>query len=176
MTKIATPRTTEAATALLARHAEIDAAIAAAEADRQSQIASVNAAADAVIEPMVADRAKLQGALAPWWARVAPDLTGGKRKSIELGGCRIGTRTSAEKVEFSDGDDKAALAALADSPARASATEIKRVLDKKAIAAALKGKAKIRATLEALGFRLAGGEDTFFVSRVDSADAKVSAR
>lgn len=176
MTKVAIPRTVEAATELLARHSALEGQLALAEANRQSAIAATDAAADAITAPIAAELAALRGALESWWARAGAGLTGGKRKSVELGGCKVGTRTSAEKVEFTGGDDKAALAAVTDSPLRASVTEIKRVLDKKAIAATLKSKTKARAALEALGFKLAGGIETFFVSRIDSADAKAAAR
>lgn len=176
MTKIRVPKSLEQATELLKRVALVDQDIAIVEAIRQSTVSIANTTADEALVPKLAERAALEAALAPWWTSAAPGLTEGKRKSIELGGCKVGTRLATEKVEFAGGDDKAALAAVTGSALRAAVTDIRRVLNKKAIAAKLKGKTKARDALLALGFSLAGGEDVFFVTRADSADAKVSAR
>ncbi len=174
--KISTPRTIEAATALLARYADTAATIAAREAERQAAIAATNAAADAIVAPMAAELEQARTALQSWWLKAGAQLLGPKRKSLELGGCKVGTRLAAQRVEFTAGDDKAALAATIASPHKGKATVLKRVLDKGAIATLLRGKSAAAEALRALGFKIAGGEDVFFVSRVDSADAKVSAQ
>ena len=170
------PQTAEQATALLDSYATLERRLAQIEADRADAIAKINAPADALALPLVDERKAIVEALRPWWAAAAPELTKGKRKSIELGGCKIGTRTAAERVEFALGDDKLALKAVEDQPFKGKVTQTKRVLDKAAVAVLLKGKSAAGAALTALGFRLGGGEETFFVTIAASPDAKVSAR
>lgn len=161
------PETDEAAIAMLEQLATLDADLGVIEANRAAAIAGTNAVGDALALPIITDKAAIVAALEPWWAQAAPRLTKGKRKSIELGGCKIGTKSAAEKVEHGFADDKAALAAVvADAKVRAGATTTKRVLDKAAIAVLLKGKTAVGAALKALGFRLGGGTDTFFAAPI----------
>ncbi|WP_294292671.1 host-nuclease inhibitor Gam family protein [uncultured Sphingomonas sp.] len=161
------PETDEAAIAMLEQLASLDAEFATIEATRASAIAATNAVGDTLALPIIDKKAAIVEALAPWWAQAAPRLTKGKRKSIELGGCKIGTKSAGEKVEHGFADDAAALAAVAaDAKIRAAATSTRRFLDKKAIAVLLTGKSAAGATLKLLGFRLGGGTDTFYVTPI----------
>lgn len=162
------PQTDEAAIAMLEKLATLDAELGSIEANRAAAIAATNAVGDTLAMPIINDQAAIVAALAPWWKDAAPRLTKGKRKSIELGGCTIGTKSSSAKVVHSFADDAAALAAVvADPRIRASATTVpKRVLNKTAIATLLKGRSAIGAALKALGFRMGGSVETFYVTPI----------
>lgn len=163
--KVATPRTLEAATALAARLGELDAAIGAAEVTRGEQVAAIDAATDVVVAPLAEERTGIVDALEKWWGKSGAALTGGARKSIELGGYTIGTRTGAGAVAFAGGDDKAALAAALASPLKKKLTAVKApTLDRKAIAALLKAGGATAEKVTALGFSIAAGVESFFVS------------
>lgn len=159
---IRTPRTLEQAIALAERYAALQAQLAVAEETRAKAIADSNAVADAIVSPIVEELAALAAPLETWWARAAAKLTGGKRKSIELGGCMIGTRSSKPKFGFT-GTDAAALAAL--KPHRWARALIRVVasVDKPATVKALAGKHGQQ--LAALGFS-AEASETFFIERV----------
>lgn len=162
------PETDEAAIAMLEQLASLDAEFATIEATRASAIAATNAVGDALALPIIDKKSAIVAALEPWWKAAAPRLTKSKRKSIELGGCTIGTKSSAAKVVHGFADDAAALAAVvADPKVRASATTVpKRVLNKTAIATLLKGKSAIGEALKKLGFRMGGSVDTFYVAPI----------
>jgi hypothetical protein len=169
------PKSLDDATALIARVADIDGAIAAVEARRRRAIAKAGGAADAIVAPLIADRAALVAVIEPWFLKNKGTLLKGKRKSVELGGCSIGTRTEAKALEFAHGDDKAALAAVLDAKLN-GATRLVRLLDKVAIKGFVEGKSKVGVALRGLGFKVGGGGEVFSIKRVDSAEAKVSAQ
>lgn len=162
--KFLVPRTKEAAVDLIARFAAIDADIALLKAERQERLAALGDEIYAKLAPLQDEAVAIRKALEPWWKRAAPALLKGKAKSVELGGYKVGTRIAAETVQFAGGDDATALAAVADLPFKSRVTQQKRVLDKKAIAALLRGKSAVAATLRTLGFGLGGGEDVFFIT------------
>ena len=97
-TVIAEPLTLEQATALLERHAVLEGQLAHIEGVRSTLISKTNAASDASAKPVLDEIAEIYAKLQPWWAVAAPELTKGKRKSIELGGCLIGTREGKDKL------------------------------------------------------------------------------
>lgn len=174
--KVPVPRTLERATELLAMHSHTAAKIAAFEADRRERIAGINASADAVVEPLIGELAGIEAAIEPWWKANAAALTKGKRKSIELGGCKIGTRSSADTLQIGVHPDDALASAVA-SKWRKQITRVTTSLDRKAIAKLLEGGTSAIATaLKGMGFTMGGGSETFFIARIDSADAKVSAQ
>lgn len=110
-----TPRSTEHATALLEHYAATAAALASIEAGRSAAIASANKAADDHVLPLVQRLDKLKGVLEAWWKTAGAELAKGKRKSIALGGCNVGTRAAAAKlqflgIDFAAGEDMAVLA------------------------------------------------------------------
>lgn len=106
------PASTEEATALLAELATVIATIGAHDAQRDAAIQQIDAAADACIVPLAAQRDDLFKRLQPWYEGHADELTGGKRKSIELGGCTIGHRTTPPKLVFEHGKDADGVEAL----------------------------------------------------------------
>lgn len=169
-----TPKTLEGATALCERHAALSATVSDAEAVRQGELARVNAAADAELVPIINELDAISEALRLWWPKGGRALTGDKRKSVELGGCKIGTRADPEKIAF-DGDEKAQLAAVETAKLNGVATTVKRVIDRSGILALLKKDGATAAKLRAAGFTIVGGGETFFIKRADSADAKISA-
>lgn len=106
------PTTTAQATELLAQLATVSATIAAHDAQRVSAKQQIDAAADACIVPLAAERDDIFKRLQPWYETNAAELTGGKRRSIELGGCTIGHRTTPPKLAFEHGKDADGVEAL----------------------------------------------------------------
>lgn len=99
------PQTTEQATALCTRYAERSAAAALVIQARDETIAAANQSADAELVPIVAELKDIEKQLKPWFAAHFDTLTGGKRKSIELGGCYLGYRLDKASVAFAHGKD-----------------------------------------------------------------------
>lgn len=160
------PQSTEQAMVLLDRFATLDSELALAEANRQEALAATNAVADSIAIPLIAELKDIAKQLKPWWAASYDELTQGKRKSIELGGCMIGYRISPPKVTYSGGTDAEAVTAVA---ASAYAEQIIRntlSLDKPAILKLLEGDDS--AALAELGFASKQSE-VFFVERVAQA-------
>lgn len=106
------PASIEQATDLLAQLATVVATIAAHDAQRVSSKQEIDAAADACIVPLAAERDDLFKRLQPWYEANVEKLTAGKRKSIELGGCVIGHRTTPPKLAFEHGKDADGVEAL----------------------------------------------------------------
>lgn len=158
MTKLRVTASAEDATVLLERYAQLGVEAQLVEASRADGIAAANTAADQVLLPIVKEQDEIRAQLEPWWKRNGAELRG-KRKSIELGGCVIGTKAGTASLQFAGGDDKAAALALA---ALAWAKKLLRrtpTLDKAAIAEALKGRRGDE--LRALGFSVPEAVDTF---------------
>ena len=106
------PKSSEEAVELLAQLATVTRTIAAHDAQRDEAKQQIDAAADACIVPLSAERDDIFKRLQPWYEANASDLTGGKRKSIELGGCTIGHRTTPPKLTFAFGKDADGVDAL----------------------------------------------------------------
>src|SRR4051812_43625331 len=104
----AIPKSQAAATKLLEEYADLDGRVALVEEERAKAIASANQRADAAVAPMLERRAAIAAAVESWWPGAAPHIANGK-KSVELGGCIIGTKKSRAKLAHAfDTDDKAA--------------------------------------------------------------------
>lgn len=157
------PRTVEQATVLLERVALLDGEIATAEANREAAIAATNAIADTLVSPLLDERAKLVAVLEPWWAKAGAELTGGKRKTLVIGGCTIGTKAARAKLEYAGGDDKAALAALQECRWAKPYIRVSYAVDKVATTKGLTG--KHAAGLAELGFSLSTPPETFVLER-----------
>lgn len=168
------PQTTEAATVIAARYAELAATIAEAEAERDAELAATNAAADAVLVPLVAELKDAAKQLKPWWEANVDALTAGRRKSIELGGCVLGYRISPPKVVFAGGTDAMAVTAIEGTELADTLLRMKTSLDKPAILKALDAGAEQAEALGALGFEAKRAEE-FFIDRIGSDAARVSA-
>lgn len=91
--KLPAAQTEAEAIVLLTRYAALASAIAARNERVAAAIASLRAQADALNAPEDAEQKAIFLQLKPWWAVAGEAITGGLRKSWELGGCLIGHRT-----------------------------------------------------------------------------------
>lgn len=151
-------------TPLLERYAQLGVELDLAEAARADGFAAVNSVADKMVLPIVSEMDDIRSALEPWWKRNGASLLTGKRKTVELGGCMIGSKAGRASLQFAGGDDAAATAAL---QAHRWAKPYVRVTygpDKTAIGTALSG--KHAAKLAELGFSKPAGEEAFVLERV----------
>lgn len=161
------PQTVQQATALATRYAVLSAQADAINARRAALMARVNGAADASLVPIAAELKDIAKQLKPWWAASIEELTGGKRKSIELGGCTLGYRISPPKVVHDHGKDGDAVEVLMGTPYEAITIRVSHSLDKPAILKALDEQALLDGddvpaiTLASLGFRSKQTEDFF---------------
>jgi hypothetical protein len=163
MATVRTPRTIAAATKLLERFAELDGQIAAIEEQRKVELADVNAEADRLIAPFLPERDAILAKLQGWWVEAAPGLTDGKRKSIALGGCEIGSRSSPATLGVA-GDEKLIAKALIKLRWARELVRVTIGIDRAAVLKSIDG--VHAAQLAELGFsRVAGGE-AVFVRRV----------
>lgn len=160
------PQTLEQATELAKRYAVASATIDLIEADRAERLALANAAADEALVPLIAELKDIAKQLKPWWEGNVDDLTAGKRKSIELGGCLLGYRLTPPKVCFDAGTDEVAIAALLEADLGALVRR-KPSLDKPAILRLLDEGSEV---LTSLGFE-ARQKEEFFVDRVTASTA-----
>lgn len=171
--KIRTPRTTAAATELLERHAAREAELALVEGNRGQALAETNAAADALAMPLIEELAAIRAALEPWWKVAAGALCQGKRKSIELGGCAIGTVSGRATLSIA-GDEKALLAEMRTLRWAVPYVRVTPSIDR---VAALKGiDGRHAAGLRALGFSRKDGDKTFFVRAIAAGAGETVAR
>jgi len=106
------PQNSNQARTLLKRFADLDAQETLVQAARDEAIARANQKADEELVTIVAAKKDIIKQLKPWWAASFEVLTGGKRKSIELGGCMLGFRLGQPTVSYAEGTDKDAAAAL----------------------------------------------------------------
>lgn len=166
MTKVRTPRSTPAAQQLLERFAELDSAVAQSEATRSAALAATNAAYDGQQQPLLEEMAAIREALAGWWPSAELALTKGERKSIELGGCMIGTRAGRESLLIA-GDEASVIEALRVLKWAKPFLREKITLDKRAVLKALPGPRG--GALAELGLSRHLGRAEFFVARCDQA-------
>lgn len=160
---IRAPRSTEQAIALLERHAALEGELAAIEANRAQALAATNAVADALAMPLIDELAAIVGKLKPWWAKAAPELTKGKRKSVELGGCHIGTRSGRASLTIA-GDEDAVVTVMRTLRWAKPFVRTKFSIDRAATLKAIDG--KHAGALAQLGFAKSDGTAIFFVERI----------
>lgn len=160
----AVPRTVEAATRLLEQFAELEGDLAEIEANRAACIADVNARCDTAANALIERREGLRSVLEPWWAKNAAALTEGKRKSIELGGCMIGTRAGRPCLGLV-GKEDAAVERLKKLDWGQLLLRVKHTLDRAAVLKELAG--EHGRTLKRIGFGIVPAAETFFVERVE---------
>lgn len=162
------PRTVEQATELLDQIARLDGQRTSINAERDVAIAATNASADALLVPVVEQRAAIAGVLEAWWQASGKALLKGKRKTIELGGCMIGTKAAAVALTFSNSDDfGVAVERLREQRWAKPYIRTIYAVDKKATTTALSGKHGDQ--LRALGFGKRGGADGFVLAAVAQA-------
>lgn len=165
-TKHRQPRTLELATAMLERFAVLDGDRAGIEAERNEAIAKINAAADEQLVPIVEEMGAIADKLQPWWAKAAAELLPAKRKSMELGGCIIGSRTGKTVLAIAGAED-ALITALTKLRWGKAYAPAKPKLDKTALLKATDGP---RAEdLKKLGVTAKLGEESFVLARAEQA-------
>jgi hypothetical protein len=164
VTKLRVNAPVEQATPFLERFGALIAQIALVQAARDERIANANADADRALQPLLDEAATIKLQLEPWWLRMGSTLLTGKRKSVELGGCMIGSKTAKSRLAFAGGDDLAALAALKDSRWSKAYIRVTEAVDKVATAAGLTG--KHAAGLKELGFSMSPAAEMFILEPV----------
>lgn len=169
MTSIRQPRTVDAATALCERFAELDGQIATIEEERQANIAAVNADADRAATDLIAQRDAIAAKLEPWWAGAAEELTMGKRKSIELGGCVVGTVDGRATLDVAGKEDDV-VARLKPLRWARPFLRVRESLDRTALLKATEGKRADE--LAELGLSRKLGATTFFVKRAEQSGTR----
>lgn len=154
----------KAATAAAERFAVLEGQIDGIEAERNTAIAEANAIADKAAEQLLAERDKIREKLSVWWPTAAAELTKGKRKSIELGGCTVGTRRTRDTLAIAGREDDV-LTILKTlrwaKPLVRIKYSIERVLALKATDGPRSG------ALAELGITRSEGVDVFFVERAE---------
>jgi hypothetical protein len=168
MAKCPIPKSLAAATKLLEEYANLDARIAAVEQDRALAIAKANQWADTAAGPMIEARDRIAAAVESWWPHAAPLIAAGK-KSVELGGCMVGSRTARARLGHSFENDDKAVEALQKTRYLRQTTKVKHSLDRTATLKLLQLKGKIGTALQAIGFKIDEPGDQFFVERVQQA-------
>lgn len=169
--RIRTPRSTGAATRLLERFADVDGQIAAIDAERRVELSKVNARFDALAAPLLPLHQTLQEKLKAWWQDAGAALTQGKRKSIALGGCEIGSRMGSASLGI-EGDEKAIAARLDKLRWAQELTRTTISIDRAAVMKSLDG--AHAADLATMGFSRIDGVETVFIRRVQQ-DGTVTA-
>lgn len=97
------PSTLPEAIAIITRYLAIEAEIECLKTEADRSIATIQAWRDECVAPLKAETENLFLQLRAWWAVAAPDMTGGKRKSIELAGALIGERTTPPSLKLPQG-------------------------------------------------------------------------
>jgi hypothetical protein len=157
------PKTLAAATQLLEEYADLSSRIALVEEDRAESIAKANVVADVAAQPMQARLEEIEAALEPWWTKGGHELAGGK-KSMELGGCVIGSRMSRPKLAHGFANDDKATEVLRGTRWAKRTTRISYSLDRTATLKLLQLGGKTGAAISSLGFSIEQAE-RFFVDR-----------
>lgn len=134
--KLPAAQSRDEAIALLARYSALDAEITATTERVEAAIASLRAQADAINAPKVEQQKAIFLAIKPWWAVAGDDITEGKRKTWELGGCLIGHRTSNPALGYPRPEHYAV--ALLQGRGFQGLLRVKTELDKPAIVTALR--------------------------------------
>jgi phage host-nuclease inhibitor protein Gam len=132
--------------------------VAAIEARRQAMLGKVNAAADAKVAPIVAELAGLEAAIATWWMGKGHALLPKGRKTMQLGGCTIGTVAGRAKLGHRFDKDDEAVAALLGSRYATQTTHVRYSIDRAATLKLLQAGGAKGTAIAALGFRIDGGE------------------
>jgi hypothetical protein len=157
------PRTLAAATQLLEEFADLTSRVALVEEDRCERIAKANAWADTAAQPMLARLEEIRAAIEPWWSQSGHELASGK-KSMELGGCVIGSRMSRPKLAHGFETDAKATEALLGTRWAKRTTRISYSLNRTGTLQLLQQGGKAAADVASLGFSIEQG-DRFFVER-----------
>lgn len=97
------PQTLEQAIGLLSEYRDLTDKVDELAEERDRAIAGIKGEYDAFAAPLGVQAAELFRQLRAWWAVAAPEMTDGKRKSIELAGVTIGERTTPPALALPKG-------------------------------------------------------------------------
>lgn len=166
---VAVPQTMEAAIDRLARFARLEGEMELVSLAAADAKARIDAARDIAAAPIVAEMKLIMAELKPFWEARRQEITGGKRKSVVLGGCEIGTRLGNPSLAYPKDQEEELLEELGYLGFRWAIRE-KPEFDKPAIIKALNPDPNIdfeiadAAALTGLGFAVRQTE-TFFIAR-----------
>lgn len=160
------PLSAAAASTMLERFAELDGQAAAIDAERQEAIAKINANADTLMLPLREELDEIEAKVSPWWSKTGHELAQGKRKSIELGGCMIGSRASRATLAIA-GDLKDVVSAMTGLRWAKPFLNFTVSLNRTITLQDFDGRHGPK--LLELGITRREGDDSFFVRRVDQA-------
>lgn len=173
------PQTMEDAISRLARFAELEANLEQLSIATAAEKAEIDAARDSLAAPIIAELKAITSQMKPFWEARRQEITGGKRKSVILGGCEIGTRLGNPTLGYPKGQEEELVEELDALGFREWALREVLELDKTAIVKALRPEtdnpldladAKV---LEGLGFAVRQTE-TFFITRAASEPAEAA--
>jgi phage host-nuclease inhibitor protein Gam len=162
----AAPATIEEAVAALAEYRDTMDAIARTRADAAEAIGKIEASRDTFVAPLEERAKALFIELRHWWAVAGEAMTEGKRRSIDLAGCKIGIRTSTPRLVLPKGmNEKAAIAWLKTLREKAGERflRLKEALDKPAVLKVLGPEPSAMATVLQLRGFAAKQSDEFFI-------------
>lgn len=162
--KLPAAQSREEAISLLGRFAVIQAGIDARNAQADKAIAEIRAA---VNEADSADEKALKAIfnqVKPWWSVAGHELTEGKRKAVELGGCHVGTRKTTPKLAFEDVTEAEALDTL-QGWGMSNYIRTKIEINKQAVLAALTEAGWRAVVMLSFGFRSSQKEE-FFIAPI----------
>jgi len=163
-TPIHKPRSLKQAQRLCELYTELAGKVAAIEEERDAAIAAANARADELLAPLLQERDQIAEKVEPWFLEAKDELLDGKRKSIELGGCELGTRKGKAKLGIAGNKDDAVekLGSLRWAKPFLKTTVS---LDVPAISKGLLGKHGSK--LHEEGFAIVAGIDVFYMKRTE---------
>lgn len=167
---ISAPTTVQEATRLLQRYGKALGQVASLEATRKQLKAAIDVSTDKKLVPLIAKLGPIAEVLEPWWKANAAELTKGGRKSIELGGCMIGTKLSAASLAYAPGDKDFGLTKLQAATWAKPLIKVTYDVDKTQVRAALKG--KHGPALKAMGYAEAEQAETFFIRAIETPAVK----
>lgn len=175
--RIEAPQTIEEATRLIADYLQCGAEVDRIKAEADAAIRAIEASRDEVVAPTDARMKDLLLQLRTWWAVARADLTGGKKKSIELAGAIIGDRIGNPTLKLPKGmkveDAVNFVVSLAESWTGAKRFLRTRVeIDKPALIGELRNATAVGPLIERIreeGFRVVQAED-FFIDRAGKKD------
>lgn len=163
---IETPQTKAEAQVLCERYAELASEVALQETARDTAIAEINASTDKALEPLIVEQSSIEAAIKPYFFANRFELLSGKAKSLELGGCILGSRLSPAKVGVAGKAADVAARLVKLDWAKDAYVSTKISLDVKAIAKGLISKDD-KAKLRRQGLSIIPSEEAFFIKRTE---------
>lgn len=157
--------------AKLEQFAATERELAQIEAERTRLLGEVNAEADRLARPVLAEQAKLRAAIAVWWTKDGAALCPSGRKSIELGGCMIGSHSPRAFLAI-DGDLALVVAALEKRKWAGPLLRTKVEIDRAAVLKSIDGVYK--RDLAKLGFRKVEPDEQFVLKRAEQGGTLVA--